>query len=171
MWGWVKYCFRNYAVFKGRASRPEYWWFYLFTFLGSGVAQLVWSRSPSLGLILIWAWALGSAVPSWAVTSRRLQDTGHSLWWAVFTMLLIGPIIAVGLINPALAKATRPLAFLFLGLLVAFFVLLVWLLILLSRKGGCASQSLRRSRTDHAKLTSALAEGFERARAAAKLMR
>jgi hypothetical protein len=86
-------------------------------------------------------------------------------------MLLISPIIAVGLINPALAKTTRPLAFLFLGLLVAFFVLLVWLLILLSRKGGCASQSLRRSRTDHAKLTSALAEGFERARAAAKLTR
>jgi uncharacterized membrane protein YhaH (DUF805 family) len=23
--GWVVYCFRNYAVFKGRASRPEYW--------------------------------------------------------------------------------------------------------------------------------------------------
>ena len=28
MWGWVKHCFANYAVFNGRAGRPEYWWFY-----------------------------------------------------------------------------------------------------------------------------------------------
>ena len=26
MSGWVSYCFRNYAVFGGRAGRPEYWY-------------------------------------------------------------------------------------------------------------------------------------------------
>ena len=41
MWGWVKHCFSNYAVFNGRAGRPEYWWFYLFTFLGSFVIGIL----------------------------------------------------------------------------------------------------------------------------------
>jgi uncharacterized membrane protein YhaH (DUF805 family) len=139
MWGWVVHCFKNYAVFKGRASRPEYWWFYLFTFLGSLVTQFVRSPSPSLGLVLIWAWSLLTAVPSWAVASRRLHDTGHSFWWAVSTILLISPMIAIGLINPALAKTHRQLAFLFLGLLFPFFALVIWLLILLSRKGDSGS--------------------------------
>jgi hypothetical protein len=48
-------------------------------------------------------------------------------------------MIAIGLINPALAKTHRQLAFLFLGLLFPFFALVIWLLILLSRKGDSGS--------------------------------
>ncbi len=29
----ISKCFRNYAVFTGRASRSEYWWFALFNFI------------------------------------------------------------------------------------------------------------------------------------------
>ena len=38
----VETCFFKYADFNGRASRSEYWWFYLFTIL-------VWI---SLGFVL-----------------------------------------------------------------------------------------------------------------------
>jgi uncharacterized membrane protein YhaH (DUF805 family) len=129
------YCFKNYAVFRGRAARPEYWWFYLFTFLGSLIAQFARSPAPGLGLVLIWMWALLTAVPSWAVTSRRLHDTGHSLWWGISTMLLVIPIIGVGLIKPGLPRTNHQLAFSLLGIALAFFGLVIWLLILLSRQG------------------------------------
>ena len=31
----VRTCLRKYATFSGRASRPEYWYFMLFLFLGN----------------------------------------------------------------------------------------------------------------------------------------
>ncbi|MEL4080883.1 DUF805 domain-containing protein [Arthrobacter sp. A333] len=37
----VKLAFRNYANFKGRAGRSEYWWFYLFQFLAVFVPGLL----------------------------------------------------------------------------------------------------------------------------------
>jgi uncharacterized membrane protein YhaH (DUF805 family) len=56
MWGWVLYCFRNYAVFKGRASRPEYWWFYLFTAIGNiAIHVVVLARSALESVVeLLW---------------------------------------------------------------------------------------------------------------------
>ena len=30
----IKLGFNNYATFSGRATRAEYWWFYLFSFIG-----------------------------------------------------------------------------------------------------------------------------------------
>lgn len=70
---------RQYATFTGRASRAEYWWFYLFTVLvgliagafdgliGFGVANFL----VSVALFL----------PSLAVFVRRLHDSNLSGWW------------------------------------------------------------------------------------------
>jgi uncharacterized membrane protein YhaH (DUF805 family) len=35
--------FQNYANFKGRASRAEYWWWVLFTVIAGGVASAIHS--------------------------------------------------------------------------------------------------------------------------------
>jgi uncharacterized membrane protein YhaH (DUF805 family) len=43
----VKHVFSNYVNFKGRASRSEYWWFYLFCVLVALVLDLI---SRPLGL-------------------------------------------------------------------------------------------------------------------------
>ena len=37
----VRTCFAKYATFSGRASRPEYWWFFLFLLLGSAIAGVL----------------------------------------------------------------------------------------------------------------------------------
>ena len=75
----IKVCFNKYADFSGRASRAEFWWFYLFTFLVSlitcGVACLVF------------------LIPQYAVGARRLHDTGRSGW-----LQLLGLVPFVGLI-------------------------------------------------------------------------
>jgi hypothetical protein len=71
----VKTCLRKYATFSGTASRPEYWWFVLFNFLGS----LVFSFTGVLALRGLWS--LVMLLPGLAVAVRRLHDTSRSAWW------------------------------------------------------------------------------------------
>jgi uncharacterized membrane protein YhaH (DUF805 family) len=77
-------CFKKYATLDGRASRPEYWWFFLFSLLvqigGSIVSDTV------AGLL-----CLALLLPSVAVGARRLHDIGRTAWW-----LLIGLIPLIG---------------------------------------------------------------------------
>jgi uncharacterized membrane protein YhaH (DUF805 family) len=37
----VKICFVKYAYFKGCASRPEFWWWFLFTVIASLALQVI----------------------------------------------------------------------------------------------------------------------------------
>jgi uncharacterized membrane protein YhaH (DUF805 family) len=40
----VKACHAKYADFNGRATRSEYWWFFLAVLLGSAAASLITLR-------------------------------------------------------------------------------------------------------------------------------
>ena len=71
----IRTCFKKYATFTGVATRPEYWWFFLFDFLGG----LVFALTGVVALRLVWALAL--LLPGLAVAVRRLHDTGRSAWW------------------------------------------------------------------------------------------
>lgn len=64
--------FQKYATFNGRASRSEYWWFYLFTFLIGFIGLLNEVLNIIIGLLIL--------IPSIAVAVRRLHDTNHSGW-------------------------------------------------------------------------------------------
>ncbi len=87
-------CFRKYAVFRGRASRSEYWFFVLFQILlyivlviGDALAfrgaMTVFSTLASLILFL----------PGLAVLVRRLHDTDRSAWWILISLVpIIGSI-------------------------------------------------------------------------------
>jgi len=85
----VKTCFRKYAVFKGRASRSEFWYFTLFNFLVCLLIALLaspiilWNIFSYL-LVLYPLYLLYSLVvflPSLAVSVRRFHDIGKSGWW------------------------------------------------------------------------------------------
>jgi uncharacterized membrane protein YhaH (DUF805 family) len=82
----IKVCFNKYVDFSGRASRSEYWWFFLFVLLGCAV---LWH----VNAVLYGLFALGTLLPSLSAASRRLHDTGRSGWWQ-----LIGFIPLIGLI-------------------------------------------------------------------------
>lgn len=83
----ISICFSKFFEFKGRASRPEYWWFYLFTMLLGWGAILV---DPSEVLSSIFN--LVFLFPVLAAGSRRLHDTGRSGWWQLLMLTLIGLI-------------------------------------------------------------------------------
>lgn len=116
----VKHVFGNYATFQGRASRSEFWWWYLFTsivsfivfipvipwyteLLNASVSETV--ALPALtglatfGLILSTIWSLAILIPTIAVAIRRLHDTGRSGWWLLLWFLSccfgIGAIILI----------------------------------------------------------------------------
>lgn len=83
----ISTCMGKYANFKGRASRPEYWWFYLFALLLSWGALIV-DQSGVVGFIV----NLSLMLPSTAVGVRRLHDTNQSGWWLLFAFTIIGVI-------------------------------------------------------------------------------
>jgi uncharacterized membrane protein YhaH (DUF805 family) len=80
-------CFAKYVDFKGRASRPEFWWFYLFTILLSWGSILV-DKSQVLSMIV----NLAVFLPVIAAGSRRLHDTNRSGWWQLIMLTVIGII-------------------------------------------------------------------------------
>jgi uncharacterized membrane protein YhaH (DUF805 family) len=81
-------CFSQYATFSGRASRSEFWWFFLFQILVSVAASMVSEKLS--GLV-----SLGLLLPALAVGARRLHDIGRSGWWQLLLITVIGLLVLV----------------------------------------------------------------------------
>ena len=94
----IKVCFNKYVVFDGCASRPEFWWWVLFTFIGAVVL-----RSINYGLSA--AFSLATFLPSIAVTARRLHDTDRSGWLQLLGLI---PVIGWILLIIWCAEAGKP---------------------------------------------------------------
>ena len=78
--------FRNYVKFRGRASRSEYWWFFLFTVLLQTVTSSIDENLGNLAGLVVF-------LPGLAVQVRRLHDTGRSGWWVGAFYASIGVLI------------------------------------------------------------------------------
>ena len=78
----IKSGLRNYAAFKGRAGRSEYWWFFLFNLLVQSAAS---GFSSALGNLV----SLALFLPSIAVGVRRLHDIDKRGWWLIFPIVNI----------------------------------------------------------------------------------
>lgn len=77
----ISTCFNKYATFSGRASRSEYWWFYLFNCLVTTAAMIL---DMALGFdveVVRYLTTLALLLPGLAVAVRRCHDTNHSGWW------------------------------------------------------------------------------------------
>jgi len=89
-------CFKKYSTFKGRASRKEYWYFYLFTFIVSLLTYFIdisiFRKDPD-GILFINAFfSMVTLLPSLAVGCRRLHDVNKSGWWQLISLTVIGLI-------------------------------------------------------------------------------
>ena len=120
----IKHVFGNYATFQGRASRSEFWWWYLFTSIVSFIVfipAIPWYNDllnssmnqagnavmvmppitglAALGLALSTIWTLAILIPTIAVAARRLHDSNKSGWllllWFLSCCFGIGAIILI----------------------------------------------------------------------------
>lgn len=85
----IRVVFAKYARFDGRASRSEFWYWYLFSALigiGVFVALLIPFVNYLVGLAWF-AWTLAVIVPNLAVSVRRLRDAGYH--WALMFLMLV----------------------------------------------------------------------------------
>ena len=98
---------QKYVAFSGRASRSEFWWFFLFTVLGGiilslidgvlgttiGRNQIIAGRivHQEIGIIDS-LFQLAMLLPAIAVSVRRLHDTDRSGW---FFLLILTPFVGI----------------------------------------------------------------------------
>ena len=90
----IKTCFSKYKTFSGRASRSEYWWFFLFVLIINSIATaidvLILNFSFSdygvtfilLNIIIL--------LPQLSVAVRRLHDINKSGKWYLIILTGIG---------------------------------------------------------------------------------
>ncbi|MEE0889497.1 MAG: DUF805 domain-containing protein [Bacteroidales bacterium] len=90
---WFIKCIKQYADFKGRARRKEYWMFTLFYLLFLLPLALLVGIEIGLEIevpiftILFVLFIFALIVPTYAVTARRLHDTGRSGWWILINFI------------------------------------------------------------------------------------
>lgn len=83
----VKLFFTNYANFKGRARRSEYWNAIVFV---NVISSILTAALPEVGAI----WSLITLLPGLAIVVRRLHDTGRSGWYYFIALIpLVGVIL------------------------------------------------------------------------------
>lgn len=129
----VKRAFSQYCKFTGRASRSEYWWFYLFNLIVSviiffaGGGPRIFSDMCHFGggcyggfaggaigfsgtyTTLSYIWSLAVLLPSMGLLWRRFHDAGHSGWWCLWSLLpVIGWIVLlVAMCQPSVPAANK----------------------------------------------------------------
>ena len=95
----IQTCFKKYAVFSGRASRPELWWFFLFILIGGIVVQIIDTMifgyslegyGPAYTIFTVITF-----LPSLAVGARRLHDINKSGSWQLLFITIVGIVLLI----------------------------------------------------------------------------
>ena len=133
----VKTVYSKYATFSGRASRAEYWYFFLFTIIAGAALSAIDTTLAS-------AFSIANIVPNIAVAVRRLHDTNRSgkliialIAVEVILLLVVVVSFAVGLsgaISGVADAATGGSIGVLIGV-VLFVVLAIYWIYLMAKRG------------------------------------
>ena len=92
-------CFSNYTTFSGKATRSEYWYWWLFILIGYTCALIADGRFP-IGFYENYIdnpqtkmeniFTLVTFLPGLAVSVRRLHDVNKKGWWLLIIFTGIG---------------------------------------------------------------------------------
>ena len=119
---------KNYAVFKGRANRPKYWFFMLYWAIGyflliaiensMGLNNIDFSNysfskyiplfqySKTVGLLTLLYRPI-TLLPSLSIAVRRLHDRNISGWWSLLFITPLGLLLLIPLIMKGNEKVNR----------------------------------------------------------------
>lgn len=89
---WYLGVLKQYAVFRGRARRKEYWMFILFNILVALALAVVGALIGNM--LLSHLYSLAVLVPGLAVAVRRLHDTNRSGWWLLINLIPLVGVLA-----------------------------------------------------------------------------
>jgi uncharacterized membrane protein YhaH (DUF805 family) len=93
-WQAIASGFTQYVTFGGRASRSEFWYWFLFSLLGGLVTEMldsaffgtsIPSASPLNGIFNLILF-----LPSLAIEVRRLHDINRTGWWLLIAFTILG---------------------------------------------------------------------------------
>jgi uncharacterized membrane protein YhaH (DUF805 family) len=118
----IKNGFKNYLNFRGTATRPEYWYWVLFTAIVSTILGMIdsavggllrqsmdYSQGSSQFTLLGNIWSLATLLPSLGLFVRRLRDAGYSLkrLWLYAIPLGLGLAALVAAVPAFISQAGR----------------------------------------------------------------
>ena len=90
---------KKFGVFEGRASRREFWHFYIIAFMLNILSLAI---DVSIFNIPFESWgpanlvtALILIIPSLSIGARRLHDVGKSGWWQLISLTGVGIILLI----------------------------------------------------------------------------
>lgn len=85
--------FSHYVTFSGRAPRSEFWYWTLFVFILSVIANILDAilGIPAIGAIV----SLGLLLPGISMGIRRLHDIDRTGWWMLLGLTGIGAILLI----------------------------------------------------------------------------
>lgn len=98
---------KKFATFSGRASRPEFWYFwltcFLVNFIFNMIVQLVGQESAASKIVAIVQvlFNLAIVIPRIAVAVRRLHDTNRTGWWY---LLILIPVTVISIVMTVLSQ-------------------------------------------------------------------
>lgn len=109
----IRICVKEkYAHFEGRATRSEYWYFYLFILIINVICEMAMtfmsfvSEDAAMIIgVLYFILSLALFLPHLGVTIRRLHDTGKSGW---YWLIMLIPIAGIFIFVAQLIKPSSP---------------------------------------------------------------
>lgn len=139
----ISICFNKYVTFSGRASRSEYWYFFLFCILIGLATSLIdiamFGYSNNLSPVNTLA-TLALFLPSLSVLVRRLHDTDRSGWWVgSFWIGLICFVVMIGMIatsNPYADSAIGGFSAVFVIFVLVYSIIM---LVFICKRGNVGS--------------------------------
>ena len=94
----VSVCLSKYATFTGRASRSEYWFFFLFTLIIAVAAGII---SALMGSELVgYALQVAFWIPGLSVSIRRMHDVDKSGWFILIPIYNFILTLTPGTVGP-----------------------------------------------------------------------
>ena len=98
----IKVCYAKYFKFSGRASRSEFWYFWLFLVIVGvltsyidavikGISYSEYINSGEIGIVEMLSIFI-NMLPSITVVARRLHDVNRSGWWMLIPLTIVGII-------------------------------------------------------------------------------
>ena len=113
---------KKYCTWKGRASRSEYWYFFLFYVLLQVACTIITGNPESniskvIGLILF--------LPNLSVLIRRFHDINKSALWALFPLISILILCIIYIYSMQYTSMATIILYVILLFLLFFFYLLI----------------------------------------------